>query len=27
LAMLKYGLNDIRQFYDSDVRWLKSAGF
>ena len=27
LAMLKYGLNDIRQFYDSDIRWLKSAGF
>lgn len=27
LAMLKYGLNDIRQFYDNDVRWLKSAGF
>ena len=27
LAMLKYGMNDIRQFYDSDVRWLKSAGF
>lgn len=27
LAMLKYGLNDIRQFYDGDVRWLKSAGF
>ena len=27
LAMLKYGLNDIRQFYDSDVSWLKSAGF
>ena len=27
LAMLKYGLNDIRQFYDCDVRWLRSAGF
>jgi phenylalanyl-tRNA synthetase alpha chain len=27
LAMLKYGLNDIRQFYDSDVRWLRGAGF
>lgn len=27
LAMLKYGLNDIRQFYDSDVRWLKKSGF
>ena len=27
LAMLKYGLNDIRAFYDSDVRWLKNSGF
>lgn len=27
LAMLKYGLNDIRQFYDSDMRWLNKAGF
>lgn len=27
LAMLKYGLNDIRQFYDGDIRWLNSAGF
>ena len=27
LAMLKYGLNDIRQFYDSDVRWLNKTGF
>ena len=27
LAMLKYGLNDIRKFYDGDVRWLKNAGF
>ena len=27
LAMLKYGLNDIRQFYDGDVRWLKNTGF
>ena len=27
LAMLKYGLNDIRKFYDGDIRWLKSAGF
>ena len=27
LAMLKYGLNDIRQVYDSDVRWLNKAGF
>ena len=27
LAMLKYGLNDIRAFTDSDIRWLKSTGF
>lgn len=27
MAMLKYGLNDIRAFYDSDVRWLKNSGF
>ncbi len=27
LAMVKYGLNDIRAFTDSDVRWLKSTGF
>lgn len=26
LAMLKYGLNDIRKFYDGDVRWLKNSG-
>ena len=27
LAMLKYGLNDIRKFYDGDVRWATAAGF
>ena len=27
LVMLKYSLNDIRQFYDNDVRWLRNAGF
>ncbi len=27
LAMLKYGLDDIREFYNGDVRWLKNAGF
>ena len=27
LAMLKYGLNDIRAFTDSDIRWLKNSGF
>ncbi len=25
LAMLKYGLDDIRKFYDGDVRWLKNS--
>ena len=27
LAMVKYGLDDIRAFTDSDVRWLKNTGF
>ena len=27
LIMIKYGLNDIRAFTDSDVRWLKNSGF
>jgi phenylalanyl-tRNA synthetase alpha chain len=27
IAMLKFGLNDIRAFYDGDVRWLKNSGF
>ncbi len=27
LAMLKYGLNDLRKMFDGDVRWLKNAGF
>lgn len=27
LAMLKFGLNDIRKFYDGDIRWLKNSGF
>ncbi len=27
LAMLKYGLDDLREFYNSDVRWLKNSGF
>ncbi len=27
LAMLKYGLQDIRKFYDGDIRWLKNTGF
>lgn len=27
LAMLKYGMPDIRPFYESDVRWLNHYGF
>ena len=27
LAMLKYGIPDLRTFYDSDLRWLKHYGF
>ena len=27
MAMLKYGLNDLRKFYDGDIRWLKNTGF
>lgn len=27
LAMLKYGFDDIRKFYDGDVRWLENSGF
>ena len=27
LAMLKYGLDDIRAFTDGDIRWLKNTGF
>ena len=27
LAMLKYALPDIREFYNGDVRWLKNSGF
>jgi len=27
LAMLKYGINDLRGFFDSDLRWLKHYGF
>ena len=27
MAMLKYNLNDIRKFYDGDIRWLKNTGF
>jgi phenylalanyl-tRNA synthetase alpha chain len=27
IAMLKYGIPDLRTFYDSDVRWLRHYGF
>jgi len=27
MAMLKYGLNDLREFFKGDVRWLKQNGF
>ncbi|MBT6442668.1 MAG: phenylalanine--tRNA ligase subunit alpha, partial [Alphaproteobacteria bacterium] len=26
-AMLKYGIPDLRAFFDSDVRWLRHYGF
>ena len=26
-AMLKYGIPDLRTFYDSDLRWLRHYGF
>lgn len=27
IAMLKYGMNDLRAFFDGDPRWLKHYGF
>jgi phenylalanyl-tRNA synthetase alpha chain len=27
LAMLKYGIPDLRTFFEADVRWLKHYGF
>ena len=27
LAMLKYGMDDLRAFFDADIRWLKHYGF
>jgi phenylalanyl-tRNA synthetase alpha chain len=27
VAMLKYGIPDLRTFFDSDLRWLKHYGF
>ncbi|MBO6493867.1 MAG: phenylalanine--tRNA ligase subunit alpha, partial [Pelagibacteraceae bacterium] len=27
LAMLKYGINDLRAFFENDIRWLEFYGF
>ena len=27
LAMLKYGINDLRSFFENDYRWLSHFGF
>ena len=27
LAMLKYGMPDLRNFFDSDIKWLSHYGF
>ncbi len=27
MAMLKYGINDLRKFFESDLEWLKTHGF
>ena len=27
LAMLKYGINDLRSFFEADYRWLNYFGF
>jgi phenylalanyl-tRNA synthetase alpha chain len=27
IAMLKYGIPDLRTFFDSDLRWLRHYGF
>lgn len=27
IAMLKYGITDLRPFYESDIRWLRHYGF
>jgi phenylalanyl-tRNA synthetase alpha chain len=27
MAMLKYGIPDLRSFYDTDNRWLRHYGF
>ena len=27
LAMLKYGMNDLRPYFEADVEWIKHYGF
>ena len=27
IAMLKYGIPDLRTFFDADIRWLRQYGF
>jgi phenylalanyl-tRNA synthetase alpha chain len=27
IAMLKYGIPDLRTFYEADLRWLRHYGF
>mgnify|MGYP003348987705 CR=1 FL=1 len=27
MAMLKYGIPDLRTFYEADLRWLRHYGF
>jgi phenylalanyl-tRNA synthetase alpha chain len=27
IAMLKYGMHDLRAFFEADVRWLTHYGF
>jgi phenylalanyl-tRNA synthetase alpha chain len=27
IAMLKYGIPDLRTFFDADLRWLQHYGF
>jgi phenylalanyl-tRNA synthetase alpha chain len=27
IAMLKYGITDLRRFFESDIRWLRHYGF
>jgi phenylalanyl-tRNA synthetase alpha chain len=27
IAMLKYGMPDLRDFFDADVRWIEHYGF